>query len=73
MARVDLAAGRLEKSETHFGNSLAESPMTEVKRDSVDQAEVDRFSAMAREWWDPNGKFKPLQPVQPGPARLYQA
>ena len=39
--------------------------MTEVKRDSVDQAEVDRFSAMAKEWWDPNGKFKPLHRFSP--------
>ncbi len=39
--------------------------MTEMKRGSVDQAEVDRFSAMAREWWDPNGKFKPLHRFSP--------
>jgi 2-polyprenyl-6-hydroxyphenyl methylase/3-demethylubiquinone-9 3-methyltransferase len=42
--------------------------MTESRRGSVDQAEVDRFSAMAREWWDPNGKFKPLHKFSP--ARL---
>jgi 2-polyprenyl-6-hydroxyphenyl methylase/3-demethylubiquinone-9 3-methyltransferase len=35
---------------------------------SVDQAEIARFSAMADEWWDPNGKFKPLHRL--GPARL---
>ena len=43
--------------------------MTESRRGSVDQAEVDRFSAMAREWWDPNGKFKPLH--QMNPCRLH--
>lgn len=35
---------------------------------SVDPAEIARFSAMADEWWDPNGKFKPLHRL--GPARL---
>lgn len=32
---------------------------------TIDQAEVDRFSAMAAEWWDPNGKFKPLHKFNP--------
>jgi 2-polyprenyl-6-hydroxyphenyl methylase/3-demethylubiquinone-9 3-methyltransferase len=35
---------------------------------SIDPAEVARFSAMAEEWWDPNGKFRPLH--QLNPARL---
>jgi 2-polyprenyl-6-hydroxyphenyl methylase/3-demethylubiquinone-9 3-methyltransferase len=32
---------------------------------SIDPAEVERFSAMAAEWWDPNGKFKPLHRFNP--------
>jgi 2-polyprenyl-6-hydroxyphenyl methylase/3-demethylubiquinone-9 3-methyltransferase len=32
---------------------------------SIDQAEVDRFSAIAAQWWDPNGKFKPLHVFNP--------
>ena len=32
---------------------------------SVDQAEIDKFSAMAEEWWDPKGKFKPLHKFNP--------
>jgi 2-polyprenyl-6-hydroxyphenyl methylase/3-demethylubiquinone-9 3-methyltransferase len=32
---------------------------------TVDQSEVDRFSAMAAEWWDPRGKFKPLHKFNP--------
>lgn len=35
---------------------------------SLDEAEIARFSAIAAEWWDMNGKFKPLH--QLGPARL---
>lgn len=32
---------------------------------TVDQLEVDRFSALANEWWDPAGKFKPLHKFNP--------
>lgn len=34
----------------------------------VDAGEVARFDAMAREWWDPEGKFRPLHRLNP--ARL---
>ncbi|MBI1217068.1 MAG: bifunctional 2-polyprenyl-6-hydroxyphenol methylase/3-demethylubiquinol 3-O-methyltransferase UbiG [Rhodobacteraceae bacterium] len=32
---------------------------------TVDAAEVAKFEAMAAEWWDPNGKFKPLHQMNP--------
>ena len=32
---------------------------------TVDDAEVARFSAMAAEWWDPAGKFRPLHKFNP--------
>ena len=32
---------------------------------SVDTAEVAKFEAMAAEWWDPEGKFKPLHMMDP--------
>ena len=35
---------------------------------NIDQAELDRFAKLASDWWDPNGKFKPLHKI--GPARL---
>jgi 2-polyprenyl-6-hydroxyphenyl methylase/3-demethylubiquinone-9 3-methyltransferase len=35
---------------------------------TLDDAEVRRFAALAAEWWDPNGKFRPLHKL--GPARL---
>ncbi|MEL7173277.1 MAG: bifunctional 2-polyprenyl-6-hydroxyphenol methylase/3-demethylubiquinol 3-O-methyltransferase UbiG, partial [Pseudomonadota bacterium] len=31
----------------------------------VDPAEVAKFEAMAAEWWDPDGKFRPLHMMQP--------
>lgn len=39
--------------------------MTQNNRATVDQADVDRFSAMADEWWDPVGKFRPLHKFNP--------
>lgn len=32
---------------------------------TVDPDEVAKFEAMAAEWWDPNGKFKPLHMLNP--------
>lgn len=32
---------------------------------SIDPAEVAKFEAMAAEWWDPAGKFKPLHMLNP--------
>ena len=32
---------------------------------TVDAAEVAKFEAMAAEWWDPTGKFKPLHMMNP--------
>jgi 2-polyprenyl-6-hydroxyphenyl methylase/3-demethylubiquinone-9 3-methyltransferase len=39
--------------------------MSEAARTTIDQVEVDRFSAMAAEWWDPAGKFRPLHKFNP--------
>ena len=37
----------------------------EKNRAGVDQDEIAKFEAMAEEWWDPNGKFKPLHMMNP--------
>jgi 2-polyprenyl-6-hydroxyphenyl methylase/3-demethylubiquinone-9 3-methyltransferase len=39
--------------------------MAEPQRSTIDVAEVERFSALAAEWWDPNGKFRPLHKFNP--------
>jgi len=36
-----------------------------LHRPSIDEAEVAKFTAMAAEWWDPGGKFKPLHKFNP--------
>ncbi len=38
------------------------------KPSTIDAEDVARFSAIAEEWWDPKGKFKPLHAI--GPARI---
>jgi 2-polyprenyl-6-hydroxyphenyl methylase/3-demethylubiquinone-9 3-methyltransferase len=35
---------------------------------NIDPGEIDRFQALAKAWWDPTGKFRPLHQI--GPARL---
>lgn len=32
---------------------------------TIDPTEVAKFEAMAAEWWNPNGKFKPLHEMNP--------
>lgn len=32
---------------------------------TIDDSEVAKFQAMAEEWWDPSGKFKPLHMMNP--------
>jgi len=32
---------------------------------SIDPAEIEKFAAMADDWWDPAGKFKPLHDLAP--------
>ena len=39
--------------------------MPEARRTTIDTGEVERFSALAAEWWNPNGKFRPLHKFNP--------
>ncbi|MGN7611744.1 bifunctional 2-polyprenyl-6-hydroxyphenol methylase/3-demethylubiquinol 3-O-methyltransferase UbiG [Magnetococcales bacterium HHB-1] len=32
---------------------------------TLDRSEIEKFSEMAHEWWDPLGKFKPLHQINP--------
>jgi 2-polyprenyl-6-hydroxyphenyl methylase / 3-demethylubiquinone-9 3-methyltransferase len=43
------------------GNTSDAPPVTP----SIDPAEVAKFSAMAADWWNPHGKFKPLHRFNP--------
>lgn len=37
----------------------------QAPQSTVDAGEVAKFEAMAAEWWDPEGKFKPLHMLNP--------
>ncbi|HEY5819276.1 MAG TPA: bifunctional 2-polyprenyl-6-hydroxyphenol methylase/3-demethylubiquinol 3-O-methyltransferase UbiG [Mesorhizobium sp.] len=39
--------------------------MPYTHKTTIDPGEVERFSAMAAEWWNPNGKFRPLHKFNP--------
>ncbi|NKB53789.1 MAG: bifunctional 2-polyprenyl-6-hydroxyphenol methylase/3-demethylubiquinol 3-O-methyltransferase UbiG [Rhizobiaceae bacterium] len=43
--------------------SATRTPISE--NSTVDQSEIDHFSSLAQEWWDPTGKFKPLHKFNP--------
>ena len=32
---------------------------------TINKLEIDKFTKIADEWWDPNGKFKPLHRFNP--------
>jgi 2-polyprenyl-6-hydroxyphenyl methylase/3-demethylubiquinone-9 3-methyltransferase len=36
-----------------------------MSKQHFDQDEIAKFEAMAEEWWDPTGKFKPLHRINP--------
>ena len=36
-----------------------------LNRPSIDPEEVEKFSRIAAEWWDPDSKFKPLHKFNP--------
>lgn len=40
-------------------------PIPQTSSASIDPEEVAKFAAMAADWWDPNGKFKPLHQFNP--------
>ncbi|ATP12016.1 ubiquinone biosynthesis O-methyltransferase [Bartonella henselae] len=39
--------------------------MINETRTTLDQSEVDHFSRIAAEWWNPHGKFRPLHQFNP--------
>ncbi len=39
--------------------------MTSQQHNTLDPEEIERFSRIANEWWDPQGKFRPLHQLNP--------
>ena len=44
---------------------MARKPQRRSAPSTVDLAEVERFSALAAEWWNPRGKMAPLHKFNP--------
>ena len=36
-----------------------------MKTNTINKKEIEKFSQIAEEWWDPDGKFKPLHKFNP--------
>jgi 2-polyprenyl-6-hydroxyphenyl methylase/3-demethylubiquinone-9 3-methyltransferase len=45
--------------------AASSAPASSPPASSIDPAEVERFSRIAAEWWDPKGKFAPLHRFNP--------
>ena len=48
-------------------------PQPGRRRRNLDPAEVERFERLASEWWDANGKLRPLHKPGPRPAAVSSA
>jgi len=53
------------RSDEKTGTADGGSPGPANAAASVDAGELARFAAIAEEWWDPHGKFKPLHQLNP--------
>ena len=36
-----------------------------MKNNTINKKEIEKFSQIAEEWWNPEGKFKPLHKFNP--------
>ena len=36
-----------------------------MKTNTINKQEIEKFNRLAEEWWDPEGKFKPLHKFNP--------
>jgi 2-polyprenyl-6-hydroxyphenyl methylase/3-demethylubiquinone-9 3-methyltransferase len=52
-------------SEKHFRSTIRSYLCKTPMNDAVDEKEVERFGAIAGEWWNPRGKFAPLHRINP--------
>ena len=45
--------------------STTQATSSNDSNDNIDQAELNKFSELASQWWDPTGKFRPLHDINP--------
>src|SRR4051794_26459104 len=73
--RVIFLGFRLEKAVIHTGEGRAPQPRLRksampqsypgAAKSTVDEAEVERFSRLAADWWNPRGPMAPLHKFNP--------
>ncbi len=51
-------------TETWGYTKMTKAILSQIDR-TIDNGEIDKFASMAEEWWDENGKFKPLHRLNP--------
>jgi 2-polyprenyl-6-hydroxyphenyl methylase / 3-demethylubiquinone-9 3-methyltransferase len=44
---------------------MLENPVMQANTSNTDPAELAKFSELASQWWDTNGKFRPLHDINP--------
>ena len=44
---------------------MAESEDSKGRAATADPREIEKFSALAADWWDPDGQFAPLHRLNP--------
>ena len=54
-----------QRPVNHPRAAMAQKPHRQANPTTVDPEEVERFSALAAEWWDPRGKMAPLHKFNP--------
>src|SRR3954469_17920013 len=59
---IDAGPARLNR---RIRGDVTTSEAMDEAASSVDPGEVAKFTRLAAEWWDPNGKFRPLHLFNP--------
>ena len=44
---------------------MPKTAASQTPNTNIDQAELNKFSELASQWWDPTGKFRPLHDINP--------
>jgi 2-polyprenyl-6-hydroxyphenyl methylase / 3-demethylubiquinone-9 3-methyltransferase len=56
---------KFKKSKGFLNQKNISVNMSDPNKINVDEAEIQKFDQMAKEWWDPNGPMKPLHQLNP--------
>ena len=63
---------RIGSSRGEPGGSQGNAVNEEARQPNADAAELERFAAMAAQWWDPNGPNRSAARHEPGSGRVHR-